>query len=229
MSTQCLIYARFSPRPDQATSDSNDKQVSLCREYAKRHGYTVEGVYEDRNASRNSMDRDGLWNAIAQLKKGWVLVCHDASRFGSGVTAMTLEAEINKLGACVEFSTGGPVDHDDLMAQAFRQIMYVMDELTRKMIGARTRVKMRLHQQKGRKMSRFPPYGYYFEGKRAVEEASEQAILKSILGLSDAGMNTNRIARTLNDENTPARGERWHPNTINRILRFQEELKDGQS
>ena len=69
-----ILYARFSPRPDAAESESNDAQFDLCRAHAKRMGWTVAGEYQDAARSGDDEDRPGLWAALDALTKGEVFL-----------------------------------------------------------------------------------------------------------------------------------------------------------
>ncbi len=51
-----------------------------------------------------------------------------------------------------------------------------------------------------------------------VKVPEEQRILTRILRLREQGLSIRAIADTLNEKGLPARGKRWHPTTVARIL-----------
>jgi DNA invertase Pin-like site-specific DNA recombinase len=226
--SRCVIYARYSPRPDEATSDSNDNQIELCRAFAGREGIEVVGVFEDRGKSRDDIERVGIYDAIGALEPGMAMLCLDASRLGSGYVAMMLEFEVMKKGAEVIFADGTRMDKDDPMSMVVRAIPYAYAELQRRMVGPRTSAKMKQHIRNGRKMSGVPVYGYRFEGDRMIENPDEQAVVKQIMQMHNEGMTNYAIAKSLNEQKIPARGKRWHPNSITRILSWRQELEAQQ-
>src|SRR5882757_6036690 len=63
-----VVYARFSS--DLQRDRSIDDQVSLCEQIARREGYKIVQVFNDRAKSGASMfERDGLLDLMAGAKK----------------------------------------------------------------------------------------------------------------------------------------------------------------
>jgi site-specific DNA recombinase len=222
--TKCVIYARFSPRPDMETSDSADKQFELCRDYAAKRGYEIVGEYKDEGASRNDMARMGLAEAIESLRRGYVLLCYELSRFGAGGEAVALERQIQGRGASVEFVQGFHVSNSP-DTKLIRDIMYAIKEYERQMIGARTQVRMLMHQRAGRPMSKLPPYGYTIVEsggqKRLVPCEDEQVAAVTMLQMHKAGLTTVEIVKAL-EKSLGAkgrRGDKWSRTTVYRVLK----------
>jgi len=217
--SKCVIYARFSPRPDEATSDSNDKQVEICQAFAGREGLEIVGVFEDRGKSRNDMDRPGVYNAIASLDEGWTIICADPTRFGSDYLAMSLEYEVKKKGATLEFADGSRINHDDPFSLVIRAASFASAEVQRRSIVAKTRMKMRQHMREGRKMGGHPPYGHKFEGNRMLKDRREQAIVEEIMRLHAQGLSMRKAGQYLDERGIKPRGKGgWNPKTIKRII-----------
>jgi len=64
------------------------------------------------------------------------------------------------------------------------------------------------------------PYGMQLaiDGVHLQEDAAEQATIRRIIELRQSDLSIRAIAAALNDEGVPARGARWHPTTVHRIL-----------
>jgi hypothetical protein len=68
-----------------------------------------------------------------------------------------------------------------------------------------------------------PPYGWRAESGELLEDPAEQAALDPVGELHGQGRSLRAIAAALSLRATgPARGERWHPNTLARILERQD-------
>jgi DNA invertase Pin-like site-specific DNA recombinase len=202
------------------TSDSAEKQIELCREYAKRKGYDVVGVYQDEGASRNDAERLGMAAAVENVRRGTVLLCYELSRFGAGHVAVSLEQQITKKGGTVEFVQGFHIS-DSPDTKLIRDIMYAIKEYERQMIGARTKVRMQMHQRAGRLMSKIPPYGYgATEEKRLVPLDHEQACVTVMRDMHADGRSLREICEALEERfgAEGRRGERWDRTTVRRVL-----------
>ncbi len=100
MPTKVTCYARFSPRPDAATSESNDTQRDLCRAYATKQGWEIVAEFADAALSGKDHERPGLWAAMDALKRGMVLLVLKMDRLARDVyLSHTLDREILAKGA----------------------------------------------------------------------------------------------------------------------------------
>lgn len=218
---KCVIYARFSPRPDAAESDSAEKQIEICREYAQQNGYEVVGEFVDKAKSRNDANREGLIRAIDSIKRGQVLLCYDLSRFGAGHTAIVYEQDLIRRGGSLEV-VDGPNTANDPDTKMLRTIMFAFKEREREMIAERTRIKMLKMQREGRSVSGHPPYGYTKDPNdktRLIKDPDEYPVLEKIISLYEGGMSMSGIAKKLDETNVKSRrGNGWHATTIRRSL-----------
>lgn len=225
------IYSRFSPRPQSEICDSNDTQLNLNRAHCGRKSYAIAHEFADPDASGDDENRPGLWDAINSLRRGMVLVVWKMDRLCRSVyLSEFIHREVSKRGARIEAVEGAT--HDTTPEGVLiRQVLAAFDEFTKKMIAARTSAFMRHHQRNGRSMSSAPPFGKRFGppqtlvvGGRTVERATliddpaEQAVLSRIMELRQQGKGSFAIARLLNESGVPARGKRWHQESVSRIL-----------
>lgn len=76
-----VIYARYSS--DRQTEQSIEGQLRVCREYAKREGYTILGEYIDRALTGRTDQRPDFQRMIADSKSGaWnAVIVYKLDRF----------------------------------------------------------------------------------------------------------------------------------------------------
>lgn len=217
-----VIYARFSPRPDADESQSIEQQVEACRAYCARKGYAVRSVHADREASGSDPHRVGLWEAVAALKRGDVLVAHRRDRLARDLyLSEYIRRSAQKTGARVETVDGGS-NGDSPQEVLLRQMLDAFAEFERKMIGIRTRAAMRRKQANGERMSSHAPYGWQVDphdASRLAPEPIEAAVVATILRLRADGQSLRSIATTLDAQGAPCRGQRWRHQAVERIIR----------
>ncbi|MEU1035481.1 recombinase family protein [Streptomyces mirabilis] len=106
------------------------------------------------------------------------------------------------------------------MRTAMRQMMGVFAQLERSMIAARLRHGRREKAEQGGYAYGAPPYGWRAHQKELAEEEAEQAGRARARQLRDEDeLSFREIAAVLDAEGIrPKRGERWHPETVRRML-----------
>lgn len=211
----CVIYTRFSPRPDAKDSRSCEWQRAECEQYAHNRKWHVVAVLDDPDRSGADCYRDTLWAAIKRLKKGETLLVWKWDRLARDLLlALQIERAVEKRGATVT-AIEGDVPGNDPYAAFARQILMATAELERKMISERTRAAMRAHQRAGRRMSAKIPYGYMEDPNdphRIVENPAEMPTLKEIWERHKKGESNNAIAHALDP--SKSRCGRWHTGVV---------------
>lgn len=83
----CVIYARTAC--DTIQRAGVIEQSRLCREFAKRKGWTLVKEYSDSGASGNKADKPALSQLLSDVKKGGIdkVVVKDVTRLHRGDTA----------------------------------------------------------------------------------------------------------------------------------------------
>jgi DNA invertase Pin-like site-specific DNA recombinase len=182
-------------------------------------------------------DRPGLWRAVDELKRGWVLLAYNHDRIARSVfLSEYINREVEKKGASIEVVTGcmnGKSDENVMI----RQVLQSFAEYTRKAMAARTKAAMLRHQDSGRRMSSRTPYGWTQDfdkeahAKAQAEQGimtprawlkpcpEEQEIIKYIQELRKSGLGYHGIANRLMAEDKPCRGGKWFHTTIKAILK----------
>jgi site-specific DNA recombinase len=221
-----IIYARFSPRPDEEQAESLEYQLPACRRRAEQLGLTVKAEFGDAAASGADIERAGLWEAIAAIEPGDVLIVHKLDRLarGDAVLPVVLEEIIQSRGgridSCLNEGTWG--DRDDESNWLMRRIVQVFNEYFRRVTVGRTRVAMRRYQSNGRLMSSTAIFGKQIDPNdpsRMIDEPDEQAAIERVVREWKSGHTSLRgIARQLTEEGKLYRGHPWHPQGVKRIL-----------
>ncbi len=231
--TSAILYYRVSPRPKLDDSESIPAQTRACHEYCKKQGYTIAAEYSDIGRSGSDSDRPGLWDAIAALRRGYVLVARWQSRFARDVyISEVIDRTVRKTGArieVVEGSTGG----DDPQSTLIRQVFNAFSEYERKITASRTKHAMLRHQEQGRRMSDRLPYGRRASADITVTNADgsekiirmveddqeEQQNILRICELHRSGIGLRAIGRQMESAGIRYRTrQRWHHNSVRAVL-----------
>jgi DNA invertase Pin-like site-specific DNA recombinase len=113
-----------------------------------------------------------------------------------------------------------PDGPEDPMRTAMRQMMGVFAQLDRGMSVAKLRRGRRIKGEKGEYAYGAPPYGWQAHKKELTEEEMEQVGRARARQLRDKDrLSYREIAAVLDAEGIrPKRGDRWHPETVRRML-----------
>lgn len=232
---KAIIYARFSPRRYQTECQSIDAQIQMCEDYCRVQNHEImsgDFHFTDSALSGKSFKRPGLWTAIKNLKRGWVLVVYSQSRLARNLYLTEYIFDlVAKRKAFVEIvSEGGRVSTDP-MAVCMRQVRGAFDELDRKMIGKRTSDSAKRLQTNNIAVSKIPPYGKkpgppneVIKGGAAVlqrtwvDDGGEMLVIDRIIEMRSEGKKLREIARELNEAGVKARGREWSHVAVKRIL-----------
>lgn len=246
--TRAIIYTRYSPRKKRKDSagreqkcESCEIQGGICHGYARQQGYKVVKVFHDRDKSGKDEYRKKLWQAIEMLRRGDVLLVFKRDRLARNVyLAEQISRMVAKKGATIE-AVSGDVEGNGPEQILARQILASVYEYERKNIGLRTSYAMLQHQKDGKRMGRYPPYGYRFLYPQNPEDPttltpvpSEMEAVNEMRRLREKGLGYSRIAEELNRTLPDAcRGQKWHGKvvmkTLNRLQEDRVSVQENQS
>ncbi|MCF3132429.1 recombinase family protein [Streptomyces olivochromogenes] len=206
--------------------DVQEKHVRRwCREVGHRLGRTI---YRDegRSGTLESAERPGLADALTEIEDGTAdgIIAPNLDRFARTLVVQeAILAQIWKHGGRAFTADSGevhPDDPDDPMRTAMRQMMGVFAQLERSMIAARLRHGRREKAEQGGYAYGAPPYGWRAHQKEPAEAEAEQAGRARARQLRDEDeLSFREIAAVLEAEGIrPKRGDRWHPETVRRML-----------
>lgn len=208
---ETVLYARFSPRHNQETSESADMQLLMLESYALGRGWTVASKHKDEAKSgMTTMGRDGLVDALSalgDLPRGSSILVHDLSRLSRDVVdSRGIWDSVLQAGHSVEEMNGPGIHGDqDLMVGTIRTAVHEQE--------CRDKAKkisqfMRRYSDEGRLMgspSRVP-YGFQYEpgeddapghrtGKVVVNEDEQEiiALAKELVAGGESLNNTGKM------------------------------------
>ena len=223
MTHKVILYARFSPRPNQESSESDEAQITLMKQFTFQKHWDIEGIYRDRGISGSSVHRPGLWAAIDALRPGHVLLVTKLDRLARDVyLSISIERAVEKKRARIVSLRGEGTDGTTPEDRLVRSIMQAFDEFQRKVMASRTSAAMRAHQANGRKVSSQAPYGYAIDPddpKRIVAYEPEQRAVTRIIKLHGEGKSNRAIARAMDSQCMPCRGASWNHQQVKSVLR----------
>jgi DNA invertase Pin-like site-specific DNA recombinase len=168
--------------------------------------------------------RPGLVSAVRALHehRAGVLVIAKRDRLARDVIlAASIERLAAAAGATVVSADGaGNVAGPE--GQLMRGMIDLFAQHERALIRARTKSALAVKRDRGERVGGIP-LGYAADdvGELHVAEHELAAVARAH-ELRAAGFSVRQIATTLDDENYPARGQRWHATTIARLLSRSE-------
>lgn len=201
----CILYARFSPRPNSAECESVSKQLSEMREYCAKRKFTIIAEFSDEAMSGSDADRPGLWDAIYSLKRDYLLLVRSWDRLArDSYLAEIIQMQVQKKGCTILSITQESTSQNNPESKLVRTILLAIAEYQRQIIRARTRAAMLRMQKEGRRMcaAHLLPYGRMIDPNNPalmLDNPDEQAIINRIVEWRRDGFSLRSIVDALND------------------------------
>ena len=223
MTTQAIIYTRFSPRPNAKECTSSEKQANRCKAYCRQKGYIWMALYQDEKISGSVFSRPRLTAALTALKPGMVLVVDSSDRLARdmGVYYAILN-EIEKADATIEFANGQPCE-DTPEGKLIQGVFALLSAYERDRIRLRTKNGLAKKRENGERTTGKIPIGWMIDPedpKRLVVCVHERdAIIRACYGASE-GWTSGKIAVDLNcGQYGCCRLKPWSPRTIRKLIK----------
>jgi DNA invertase Pin-like site-specific DNA recombinase len=214
---------------------SPDAQRTELEGWASRQGAKLIEVHEEIGVHGDAplADRPGLVAAIDALARvnAGVLVVWRRDRLGRDSVEVAMAERLVERGGARVCAATGATNGTGPEAQLMRRIVDAFAEYELALIRSRTRAGLAVKRRRHELTASRPAYGWRIpasapkpvDGRRrqAVKlerDRTEQRNIRAIQRLRSEGFSLNRIAAHLNDEGVPARGARWYPATVSRIL-----------
>lgn len=199
-----------------------EAQRSAMEHWCADRGVTLVAVFSDLGVSGGATidKRPGLLDALNGLRahKAGLLLVQKRDRLAREVThAAAIEGLAESSGAVVTTTEGDA--GDDPNAWLLRTFKDMLAQYERLQIKARTRAALAVKKARGERVGGVP-IGRTLDrdGVHLVDHPVEALVVARVHALKEAGHSLRGIARVLESERVPARGERWHPTTVARIL-----------
>lgn len=244
---ETAIYARLSVENSKKNDDgeSIERQIEICREYVEEHPYLhLADTYVDNGWTGTNTNRPEFQRMLADIHAGKIraLVIKDFSRFSRDYieAGNLLENVFPFLGVRFisvadsydSFETDGSAESLLIPLKNLINSFYSKDMSKKVSTAVHTR------QLAGQHIPSMIPYGYKKSETQAYRfEPDEEtaANVTRIFRMKLAGVPTNQIAKTMNDEGIPSPGKlrylrgmtkdqryatsHWTPQLIKQILK----------
>lgn len=216
---RAIGYVRVST--DEQHNGPEAQRAALAT-WAERSGAELVSVHADHGVSgATPIDkRPGLLAALGEIKAGDVLVVAKRDRLARDVIAAAMiDRMAERVGARV-VTVDGAGDGDSPEAVLFRRMVDSFAEYERALIRARTRAALAVKRARGERMGSVPIGSRVAaDGVRLERDDLEAEAVAIVNELRAGGMSIRRIAAELNARGVAARGEQWHPTTVQRLVK----------
>lgn len=216
-------YLRVSTDQQAESGLGLEAQKHACVEYARKLGIEIKDIFVDTGVSGSLPfdKRPGLLNAINALSKGDILLCAKRDRLGRDVVInYTLEVAVKKRGARIISVAGEGTENDDPSSIVFRQILDVISNYERLLIGLRTKAALQAKRDRCERLG-YIPFGYKLanDGKHIEVNQEEKNILNYMLNLKQQSFSIREMVKILNEEQRFNRKDhKWNHSSVHRIL-----------
>jgi DNA invertase Pin-like site-specific DNA recombinase len=199
-----------------------EAQRAAIEVWAAREDVQVVAWHVDAGVSGAARidSRPALLAALDDLARGSTLVVAKRDRLARDVViAATIERAAERVGATVVSADGVGVG-DGPEAELLRRIVDAVAVYERGFIRGRTKAALAAKKRRGERTGSVP-YGKQLsdDGVRLVDDDDEHAVIARIVDMTAEGRSHRAIAAQLNRDGVAARGARWHPTTVGRLLR----------
>lgn len=214
-------YLRVSTE-DQALGPEAQR-AALVR-WCSANGAELVATFEDRGVSGGAaLDaRPGMLaalDALADHGAGVLLVAKRDRLARDPMIAAMVEAAAERSGAHVVSAAGEGTDGADPTSILMRRIVDAFAEYERLIIRARTKSALAVKSGRGERVGQVP-FGARLaaDGVHLEANPAELRVLELVRELRAEGLSIRAIADRLDADGVPARGGRWHPTTVARLL-----------
>jgi DNA invertase Pin-like site-specific DNA recombinase len=224
--TRTIAYLRVSSEEQAASGLGIEAQIEAIRTKVGE----PDIIIKDEGFSGDTLDRPGLAELLEITGKGDVVIVAKQDRLSRGdeFAAAWLDKEIvEKRKASILSAAGEGTGDDTPQGKLMRDIIKAFARFELAMIKQRTsaavKVKMERKRQAGEKTGGFTPFGYdaaTVDGVKVLtENAGEQAAIKTMVAMRDAGETLRSIADRLRaDGIAPKGGGVWSAKVVRSII-----------
>ena len=228
-------YVRVSTREQAREGISLDVQETAIRAYCRLRGLTLVDVIRDPAEStvRPLAQRPGgacLAETVARGSAQHVIGFKLCRLFRDVLDCRTHVDQWDRDGVAFHLVDlgGQTIDTSTAMGKFALTVLAAAAEMERDKIRENTQAAMDWKRARGERVAGRVPYGYRLAGTGATtgpgagrleKHPAEQRVISRIKGLRTRGWAVRAIAQRLNDESVPNRDKRWHPTTVQRLLR----------
>ena len=218
-----ICYLRVSTREQAEGGVSLDHQEAKTRAYCEARDWTCLRVIRDEGQSAATLDRPGLEEALAIIRRGeaQALVVLKLDRLTRKVSDLGYLVE--KVFDRYEVAFSSVRDNFDTSTANGRLVLNILGSVAqweRDIISERTADALAYKKSEGRRVGEVP-YGYDLaaDGDTLLPNEDELAIIRKVQDRREEGATLQGIADELTGREVPTKkGGRWWPATVRNLL-----------
>jgi DNA invertase Pin-like site-specific DNA recombinase len=220
-------YIRVSTEEQAAEGVSLSAQEKAIRTYCELKGLILLKIVTDPGVSAGKAlsKRTGgaeVLRAVATKEVDSVVVYKLDRLFRNCPDCLTVTEAWDRKGVSLHLIDlgGQSLDTSSAMGRFFLTVMAGAAELERNMIRERTTAALK-HKKENGELVGSTPYGKQLceDGCHLEVNHEEQKVVSLIRDLRNQGLSYQKIVNHLTTHGVPARGGKWHLNTVVRILK----------
>lgn len=194
---QIIIYCRVSSEAQRDGVSLNAQEEAL-KQYCQLFNFEAVRVIKEVASAKNLKQRPLLQEALKELgKTADGLIIYRLDRLSRSVKDLSslVEQYFNNKHSLISFSEN--LNGDDASGRFLLHILISVAELERNKISDNTKLSLAHLKKAGKRVSRFPQYGFKHLDGRLIPSKEEQAIIQIAKQQHQEGCSSYRIAKNL--------------------------------
>lgn len=216
-------YVRVSTNEQAREGVSLDNQIAKIKAYADYNGLDLLEIVNDAGMSGKTLEREGVQKVIALCNKKEVshVIVYKLDRLTRSTKDLLNIVEDTFKKNDVQFhSLNEKIDTSTAQGKFFLTLMGAMAQMERDLISERTKDALQYKKQQGQRLGT-PSMGMKVINGEAFEVEEEQAAVRRVIELREAGLSLEKIAAQLNKEGIRTkRGGAWYASTVSYLLKY---------
>jgi site-specific DNA recombinase len=213
-------YVRRSKASDSRSVSIEDQRERI-RDYCAEQGWTLAEVVTDDGISGGKRERLVRLDAVVRARQARVVVTYHLDRMARDAAALLDWLErAGRRGIELHVVGRGRIEAQSSSGYLVAGVEGIVAAHYRKLVSEKTRDALRRLRVKGRRTSRWAPYGYRLgPDSHLIVDHGEQATLGEIAALSSSGFSLRGLSRALAARGILARnGEPFEAKTLARVV-----------
>jgi DNA invertase Pin-like site-specific DNA recombinase len=228
---RAVAYARVSTEEQAVEGVSLEAQAAKLRAYALVRGLELVELHEDQGVSGGKAleDRPAGKALLENVQAGRVdaVIAVKLDRLFRNATDCLAVADRwskRKVALHLVDMGGQAVDTGSAVGRFFFLMLAGLAEMERNLVRERTKAALAHQAAQGRRVGTVPLGFSVGEGGMLEVNHDERLALEGLVALRASGLSIRRVAAEMNAAGVWARGKRWHPTTVARMLARHRKL-----